>query len=350
MIDPFTSTVRGMTEPNPVFAALREGGPVVVADAPAGGPVWIVTDEDLAKEVLSDPRIVKDPAMAPLDWDPFKAGLEPTAAQRPSLTTMDGPAHTALRRAQAPLLTGKRIREQQDRIEELARDLLSSYSGVVDLMADFTTRYPLTVLLDMMAIPRENVDRAVDGCRQMFAGDQFGAIQALMDVAATARDGGIAAELRDRMPPDTPEEEVRYHLFGLIFASQVTTDTALGFVIARTLGTSDGDPVEETLRQNPPAPFSLWRFTAEPIDLAGMHLPERAPVLVDIGGLGLTFGAGPHFCVGAQLAQAELRAVQTVLARDFPSARLTVPYEELQQIVLGGIGGSRLKELPVVLG
>ncbi|MCE7007404.1 cytochrome P450 [Kibdelosporangium philippinense] len=144
-----------MTEPNLVPAALREAGPVVVAAAPAGGNVWLVTDADLAKQVLSDPRIVKDPAMAPLNWDPVRAGLEPTATQRPSLTTMDGPAHTALRRAQAPLLTGKRIRDQQARIEELARDVLSSYSGVVDLMADFTTRYPLTVLLDMMAIPPE---------------------------------------------------------------------------------------------------------------------------------------------------------------------------------------------------
>ncbi|WP_260478864.1 cytochrome P450 [Kibdelosporangium aridum] len=339
-----------MTEPDPVPAALREGGPVVVADAPAGGSVWIVTDEDLAKEVLSDPRIVKDPAMAPLDWDPLKVGLEPTAAQRPSLTTMDGPAHAALRRAQAPLLTGKRIREQQDRIEELARDLLSSYSGVVDLMADFTTRYPLTVLLDMMAIPPENVDKAMDACRQMLSGDQTSAIEALMAIAATGREGGIAAELRERLPVDTPEEEVRYHLFGLIFASQITTDAALGFLVARVLGTSDADLVEETLRQHPPAPFSLWRFTAEPLEIAGIQLPERAPVLVDIGGLGLTFGAGPHFCVGAQLALAELRAVHTVLRRDFPSARLAAPYEDLQQVVFGGVGGSRLKELPVVLG
>lgn len=189
----------------------------------------------------------------------------------------------------------------------------------------------------------------MEACRQMLTGDQPDATQTLMDIAATGREGGLAAELRQRLPPETPEEEIRYHLFGLIFASQVTTDAALGFLIARTLGTSADDPVEETLRHNPPAPLSLWRFTTEPLELAGVELPERAPVLVDIGGLGLTFGAGPHFCIGAQLAQAELRAVQTVLARDFPSARLAMPYEELEQIVFGGIGGSRLKELPVVL-
>ncbi|ONI70612.1 cytochrome [Actinosynnema sp. ALI-1.44] len=346
MIDPFAPTERAITEPNPVPAALRAAGPVVALDAPAGGQVWIVTDGELAKRVLADPRIVKDPAMAPLDWDPLTAGLEPTAAEHPSLTTLDGPDHATLRRAQAPLLTGKRIRAQQARIEEIAHDLLAAQTGVVDLMADFTVRFPLAVLLDMMAIPSENVDGAMAACTQMYT-DQGAAIAALMEIAGKGQAGGLAAELRERLA-GTPEDEVRYHLFGLILASQITTEAALGFVIAGILGTTDPDPVATALRENPPAPFSLWRFTAEEVELAGVRLPPRAPVLVDIAGLGLTFGAGPHYCVGAQLAQAELHAVHTVLARDFPSARLAVPYEELVQLVVGGVG-TRLKELPVVL-
>ncbi|ALG12805.1 cytochrome P450 [Kibdelosporangium phytohabitans] len=348
MIDPFTAATRGMTEPNPVPEALRAAGPLVAVDAPAGGQVWIVTDGDLVKQVMADPRIVKDPAMAPEDWDPMVAGLEPPAALRPSLTTLDGPAHTALRRVQAPLLTGKRIRERQDRIEELAHEMLMGLGeGAVDLMADFTVRFPLAVLLDMMAIPPENVSKAVDACRHMDV-DQVAAIETLMDIAATAQENGLAAELRERLA-GTPEDELRYHLFGLILASQVTTDAAIGYVVARMLGTPSDDPVAETLRENPPAPFSLWRFTAGEMELAGTRLPARAPILVDLAGLGLTFGAGAHYCVGAQLAQAELHAVRKVLARDFPSARLTVPYEELMQVVLGGIAGTRLKELPVVL-
>ena len=29
----------------------------------------------------------------------------------------------------------------------------------------------------------------------------------------------------------------------------------------------------ETLRQHPPAPFTLWRFTAEEVEVAGVTLP-----------------------------------------------------------------------------
>ncbi|WP_206740161.1 hypothetical protein [Streptomyces lydicus] len=95
-INPFAATVRGLTEPDPVRAALRAAGPLVEVDAPAGGPAWIVTDDALAREVLTDPRITKDPAFAPPGWDRHTAGLEQTAAEQPSLTTLDGPEHTAL--------------------------------------------------------------------------------------------------------------------------------------------------------------------------------------------------------------------------------------------------------------
>ncbi|MFC5250359.1 cytochrome P450 [Streptomyces nigrescens] len=377
-IDPFAATVRGLTEPDPVRAALRAAGPLVEVVAPAGGPAWIVTDDALAREVLTDPRIVKDPAFAPPGWDRHTAGLEQTAAEQPSLTTLDGPEHTALRRAHAPLLNAQRIRAQSERVHAIARELLTELGArrtVVDLMAGFTTRYPLTVLLDLLGIPLDHVDRAADGCRQMFGdepGAQGRAIAALSELAACGLDEGgrgLAAELRDRVPAHTTRDQLQYHLFGLIFAGQLTTDASLGVLIARALATglhrgpadrTDLDAlVRDTLRQHPPAPFTLWRFTTTETELAGTRLPARAPVLVDIQGINtdparsagpdLTFGAGPHFCIGAQLAHLELRAVVAVLRTDFPDARLTVPFTELRLTGIGGLQGSRLTALPVAL-
>ncbi|TQM14000.1 cytochrome P450 [Pseudonocardia kunmingensis] len=368
-VDPFTPAVRALDEPG-TSAALRAAGPIVRAEAPAGGPVWIITEDALARRALSDERLVKDPAWAPLSWDRWSAGLEPTAAEQPSLTTLDGPAHTMLRRAHTPLLTARRVQGYADRIATLARELLTAEApGPVDLMVEFTTRFPLAVICEVLGVPGERLDQAVAACRRLNGTDPaaFAAAMAAFSelaAAALASGGGTAVELRERTPEEIDDRQLHYLLFGLIFASQITTDAALGFLLARVLGDRPAGPdkiddiVRDGLRRHPPAPFTLWRFTRTSVELGGVALPERAPVLVDIAGINtapgaaggpdLTFGAGAHFCVGAQLAQLELRAVAEVLAADFPDARLAVPYADLRRTDRG-MQGSRLITLPVLL-
>jgi cytochrome P450 len=367
--DLFAPVDRGIDEPDLSRAALRAAGPVVRVESPFGGPVWIVTDDAVARDVLTDRRIVKDPAWAPTTLDPRVAGLEPPAAVVPSLTTLDGPPHARLRRAHAPLLAARRLREHADRVAALARELLAAVADErpVDLVADFTTRYPVTVLLDLLGVPLDRVDQAIGACRGMFGGpaEAGRAMAAFADLAASAlADGrqGLAVELLDRLPEELSRDQVHYLLFGLIFPGQLTTDPALGFLIADLLDRADDplDPlVEQTLRRHPPAPFTLWRFTTEEIEIAGVRLSAHAPVLVDVLGIGtdpdrrpgpdLAFGAGPHHCVGAHLATLELRTVAQVLRTDFPRARLAVPRGALRQTGPGGIGGTRLVTLPVVL-
>jgi cytochrome P450 len=362
VLDPFIPTVRGIAEPNPVHDALRAAGPLVRVAAPAGGPAWVVTDHSLARRVLAHPDIAKDPALAPPDWDPRTAGLEPTASEQPSLTTLDGPEHARLRQAHTPLFTAGRMRAHAGRMREIARDLLSGAGGTADLMADFTIRYPLAVMCDLLGVPADRVDDAIVACRRMFSDDPAEAGMAMggfaqLAAAALAGDAGLAAELRDRLPAGT---DPHYMIFTLIFAGQLTTDTALGFLVAHELGGElrgrpTEDLVREVVRRHPSAPYSLWRFTTAEVELAGERLPARSPVLVDIIGINarpgpdLTYGAGPHYCTGAQLAHLELCAVVDVLRSDFPDAALAVPFAELRQTDLGGIQASRLTALPVTL-
>ncbi|WP_245642544.1 cytochrome P450 [Nonomuraea candida] len=378
-VDPFAATTRRIGEPHPARAALRAAGPLVRAEAPAGGPVWIVTGDELARQVLVHPLIVKDPAYAPASWDRRTAGLEPAAAAQPSLTTLDGPAHERLRRAHGPLFTARRMSGYAGRIEGFARDLLTKEAerageGECDLMADFATRFPLTVVCDVLGVPLDRIDQAIAACRGMHSADPEevgGAMAAFGELAAAAlAEGrsGLAAELRGRVPEELTEEQVHYLIFTLIYAGQLTTDPSLGFLLARLLHDGltgnrppdeAGELVGETLRLHSPAPFTLWRFASTELELAGVRLPARAPILVDIQGINtdpartigpdLAFGAGPHYCTGAQLARIELRALVEVLRADFPAARLAVPYGELRQTDFGGIQGSRLTALPVRL-
>jgi cytochrome P450 len=232
--------------------------------------VWIVTDDALARAVLADPRVVKDPAWAPEGWDPRVAGLDPPAVTVPSLTTCEGPAHTRLRQAHAPLFGARRLREHYGRMIEVARELLTAAAdgcctekpppdgggfsdmlgGTVDLTVGFTPRYPLVVLLDLLGVPLDRVDQAVAARRGMFAGPEaagraMGAFDEIAAAAPADGRGGLAVELRDRLPADLTAEQVRYLLFGLIFPGQLTTDPALGFVPADLLTSDDsGDPDE----------------------------------------------------------------------------------------------------------
>ncbi len=59
----------------------------------------------------------------------------------------------------------------------------------------------------------------------------------------------------------------------------------------------------------------------------------------------LTFGAGPHSCLGQLLARTELQAVLDVLLRKLPSLDLAVPADDLRRVEGLIVGG--LTELPV---
>lgn len=59
----------------------------------------------------------------------------------------------------------------------------------------------------------------------------------------------------------------------------------------------------------------------------------------------LAFGFGPHTCVGAQLARAELRIVVRALVNDLPELRLAVPPEQLRFREMSAFYG--MESLPV---
>jgi len=369
-MNPFEVTERGVTEAKPAHAALRAAGPLARIDGPGGGFAWVVTEDALAREVLADPRFAKDPALAPDTWDRTRAGLEPAAAEQTSMTTADGPTHAGLRKAHAPLFSARGMGEHYDRLTAVARELLTEVAGgKVDLAADFATRFPVTAICELLGV-RDYGERASAACRAMFTAEApaaFGTFMELAGVALTERGANLATALRDRLPADTSENDLRYFVFLIVFAGQITMDSSLGFLMAHLLHERPDLPdrramdayVQQNLRIHPPAPYTLWRFTTAEVELAGQTLAAHSPVLVDLAGItldpdrpagpDLVFGAGPHFCVGAQLAQLLLRAAADVLTNDFPDAELAVPFEQLRQRDFGGTQGSHLTTLPVQL-
>lgn len=300
-----------------------------VVDGPVG-PVWVIADESLARQVFADPRIGKDTAFAPKGWGRWVLGLEPTGAEQPSLTGLDGEAHRALRKAHAPLFTTKVLQAGRGRIESIAREFLGALPDEVDLVSEFTVRFPLAVMCDKLGVPMEHVPALACACQRMVNSDIDQLVAAMGEFHRLVGQA-TAGELRARLPAGYGRAEADYVVGVLVFGGQTTTDGALGFVIAHLLAghqdRADSVFVSDVLRKHPPFPYTLWRFTKTEVELGGQVLPARSPLLIHIEGLNarggdFTFGTGPHFCVGAQLAQLELEAVVAVLKQDYPDARL----------------------------
>ncbi|TLQ43754.1 cytochrome P450 [Streptomyces marianii] len=411
--DPFACPMMTMQRKPEVHDAFREAGPVVEVNAPAGGPAWVVTDDALAREVLADPRFVKDPDLAPAAWRGVDDGLDsPVPELRPlTLIAVDGEAHRRLRRIHAPAFNPRRLAEWTDRIAAIADRLLteladdSARSGKpAELIGGFAYHFPLLVICELLGVPVTDPAMAREavsvlkvlglGGAQSGGGDgddpaggvpDTSALESLLlEAVHSARRNDTRTMTRvlyERAQAEfdsVSDDQLVYMITGLVFAGHDTTGSFLGFLLAEVLtgrlaADADDDAVsrfvEEALRYHPPVPYTLWRFAATEVTIGGVRLPRGAPVLVDIEGTNtdgrhhdephtfhpdrpsrrrLTFGDGPHYCIGEQLAQLESRTMIGVLRSRFPAARLAVPYAELRWSRKGA-QTARLTELPAWL-
>jgi cytochrome P450 len=169
------------------------------------------------------------------------------------------------------------------------------------------------------------------------------------------------------------QQEVSTILFGLLLAGHETTTNILGNSVRRLLEHREAweaicaDPsaipgaVEEVLRYD--SSVIHWRRrTKHPVTLSGVDLPADANVLVCIGAANrdpavfpdpdrfdiarpnahdhLSFGHGPHFCLGAPLARLEARVVLEELTAALPSLRLE-PDQTYEFMPIIGFRGPR---------
>ena len=77
-----------------------------------------------------------------------------------TLLEMDGLDHVVRRTIVAPEFVGKRLEAFVSVIDQNALDLIEPWrtSGYVDLVDAFTTRLPINVIVDMLALPKGDHD------------------------------------------------------------------------------------------------------------------------------------------------------------------------------------------------
>jgi nocardicin N-oxygenase len=384
------------------YERLHAEEPVAQVTLPSGDLGHLVSRYDDVRAVLADPRCSRAATVRPeapkLTAVPFDAG---------GLFTMDPPEHTRLRGLVARAFTPRRVERMRPRITELAEglaDAMADAGSPLDLNAAFAFPFPVAVICELLGVPyadREQFRTWSDAVLSLTAHTPEEMLRHkkallaylaglvadkrrrpghdLLSALVALRDGGDGDEGGEG--EGLTEHELLTLAMTLLIAGHETTVGVLGtsvFTLLRHAGgltrVPDGEEmlaalVEELLRVNPIGDGGPLRVTTEPVEIAGQVLPANSAVIASIcaanrdparfrdadrfdparvvtsGFAHVAFGHGPHYCLGAPLARAELAIALRVLAGRFPTMRLAVPVEAVTMRT--GLMVNRLTDLPV---
>jgi cytochrome P450 len=286
----------------------------------------------------------------------------------PTIIHMDPPELTKRRRVMSHAFTPKAVGKLEEGIRTRAATLIDRLidSGGGDWIEDVADVLPMTVIGDIIGIPDEDrpeifetLDRILDANSPestMTAQEQLGLFGKVFtyayeltaqkrrhpaeDIWSTLASAVVTDENGEKL--SIPANELEIFFYVLTFAGSDTTKNALAYGLQafvanpaeieryRTDEAIRPSAVEEVLRWATPVAF--WtRSTKVDVEMDGVTIPKGDrvvsmlrsanrdeevfgdPFTFDIGrkeNQHVTFGGGgPHHCLGAMLARAEIRAV-----------------------------------------
>jgi hypothetical protein len=376
-VDPFAGEF--LADPYPTLAALRGESPVFYSPVL---DMWIVTRHADIDAIFRDHEtfsatVVQDPIFPPADEARAvlaEGGFRPT----PTMSNVDPPKHTRIRRHNMRSFSARRIASLEPRIRERAEQLIDKMlrKSEFDLVAELTFPLPAYMIFTFIGFPAHDIELLKGWCgnRTLYSWGRptvaeqveiAGNMVAYWQYCERFTDARIAEPVDDftsdlaRIHNEDPNELSRAEITGiayaLSFAGHETTTNLTSNAIRRLLENRDqwaalcADPglipnaVEEALRHD--TSVIAWRrVTTQPVEIGGVPVPAGARLMLSLASANrdpaqfqdpdafdvhrpnardhLAFGIGIHFCLGAPLARIEVRTVLELLTERAPDLEL----------------------------
>ncbi|OIK06198.1 cytochrome P450 [Streptomyces monashensis] len=371
---------------------------------PAGPGFWAVTRHADVVRVLKDGTTYSSYAGATQIRDPDPADLP---FVRRMMLNQDPPRHGRLRRLVSRAFTPGRIERFASAARQRAGMLLAGAlaaaregDGTVDLVTAVTDEYALLNLADLLGVPESDRGLLLHWTQRVIGyQDPDEAGTPVLDAAGRPVDPRSPAMLADmfayarqlaaykrRHPADdvlttlaqenelAPAELEMFFFLLTIAGNDTVRSAAPGGLLALAEHPADhaalragavGLPsaVEELLRWHPPV-LTFRRTAARDTELAGTRIRAGDKVVVfhasanrdervfaDPGRLDLarspnphvSFGDGPHVCLGAHFARLQLRQLYEEVLRALPQLRSAAPPARLVSNFINGIKSLRFQ-------
>ena len=370
-------TDEALSDPYPVYAQLREIGPIV----------WMETHDAFVITHF-------EPARAALRaWSTFASGNgvfmnDPTneaLAGRLMLCT-DGERHTRLRRVVAAPLTPKALEEVRSHIDIEAAALVQRLvdAGRFDAATDLAEYLPVEIVSSLVGVPEAGRERMIEWATAAFNASgplnerclaSLPMVSEMTEfieqhcVPGQLRPGGWAdrvwraADAGQLEPYEPPSLMNDYMAPALDTTINATTN--LIWLLAHHPDQWDllrSDPtlipnaIEEALRLESPIQ-SFSRSTTEDTDVAGVDVPAGSRVLILFGAANrdplafespdtfdiarsnanshLALGYGRHACPGGHVARLEIRALMSELVQRVEQLEVVEEHRRLNNSIRG---------------